>query len=369
VASEQRTLRVSIGPQPVLVVLVGLAGAILVFGLLTSAHRQFGWVLACAVVAAVIEPLVALLQRRLPRVLAILLAVLLVGAIVGGLVYGVLSDLDNQYARITSDAPRAAAELEQSERFGQLARDFRLQDRVVEVLAEVEKPTSGLGNEAASAAGTYFLCGVLTCFFLAWGPRAGQAALRQVADPARRRMLDAIADDAFTKGRTWVIVAIGRAVIVGGVTFLLCRSEDVPGPVVLAVVAAACTPIPGFGVLLGALPALLLEAGLGDGTGVTRMLVVFTLLQLMDLAFVRRVVTPRTLTVGPAVLVIAVIVGFEIYGLGGAVYGAALGVFLVAALDAAAKRDVTLADAVPELLDDEAEAAESPPAASRPAGA
>jgi predicted PurR-regulated permease PerM len=366
VASEQRTLRVSIGPQPVLVVLVGLAGAIVVFGLLTSAHRQFGWVVACAVVAAIIEPLVAVLHRRLPRVLAIVLAVLLVGVVVGGLVYGVLSDLDNQYARITTEAPRAAAQLEESERFGQLARDFRLTERVDEVLAEVEKPTSGLGNEAASAAGTYFLCGILTCFFLAWGPRAGQAALRQISDLHRRFIVDTIAEDGFSKGRSWVVFAILRAMVVGGVTFALCRYQDVPGPVVLAVVAAACTPIPGFGVLLGALPALLLEAGLGNGTGFAQLLVVFALLQLLDLAFVRRVVTPRTLTVGPAVLVIAVIVGFEVYGLGGAVYGAALGVFLVALLDAAAKRDVNLAEVVvPELVEDgDAEAAVPPTAAS-----
>ena len=44
----------------------------------------------------------------------------------------------------------------------------------------------------------------------------------------------------------------------------------------------------------------------------------------------------------------------------GAVYGAALGVFLVALLDAAAKRDVTIVEVVPELVEGEEEATTGP---------
>jgi predicted PurR-regulated permease PerM len=66
--------------------------------------------------------------------------------------------------------------------------------------------------------------------------------------------------------------------------------------------------------------------------------------------FARRVVVPRSLSVGPAGIVIAVIVGFEVYGIGGSIYGAILAIFGIALLDAAGSRPAVLdpvdADAV-----------------------
>ena len=47
-------------------------------------------------------------------------------------------------------------------------------------------------------------------------------------------------------------------------------------------------------------------------------------------------ISPRSLVVGPAAIVIALVLGFEIYGVGGAFYGGALAILGVAYLDAAA---------------------------------
>jgi predicted PurR-regulated permease PerM len=58
-------------------------------------------------------------------------------------------------------------------------------------------------------------------------------------------------------------------------------------------------------------------------------------------------VVPRSLAVGPAAIVIAVILGFEVYGVGGAIYAAALAIFGIALLDAAGRPDEAAADVVP----------------------
>jgi predicted PurR-regulated permease PerM len=350
-ADAKRTLPLSIGAQPVLVVLVGVFGALAAFAIVTAAHRQVGWALASLVMAALLEPLVQVLDRRLPRALAILVGLLTVAVVVGGVVYGVLSDVGNQLDRVREAAPEAARELQESERFGEAATEFRLEERVQEVMDRLQDPTSGVGNEAASAAGTYFLCGILTAFFLAWGPRYARAALAQIEDPGRRWMARTVARDAYRRGQGYVFAAVCRGLVAGGIAAALCQAEGVPGPIVLGVTVAAFTAVPGFGILLGALPALLLEAGLGTTAGALRMLAAFVVLQVIDLLVLRRLVVPRTVVVGSAVLVIAVVVGFEVYGFGGAVYGAALAVWAVALLDAAARRDVTLADAMPELSD------------------
>ena len=105
--------------------------------------------------------------------------------------------------------------------------------------------------------------------------------------------------------------------------------------IVLGVAVAGLSVVPGFGILVGVLFGLLLEAGLGTADGALRLAVGFVLLQVADILFTRRLVVPRSLSVGPAVIVIAVIVGFEVYGIGGALYAAILAIFGIAMLDAA----------------------------------
>ena len=66
-------------------------------------------------------------------------------------------------------------------------------------------------------------------------------------------------------------------------------------------------------------------------------------MQVIDGLVLRWVVAPRSLSVGPAAILIALVVGFEVYGVGGAYYGAALAVLGVALLDAAGEPGPTRA--------------------------
>jgi predicted PurR-regulated permease PerM len=258
-----------------------------------------------------------------------------VGAASVSVATGVLADVDNQFERLKVEAPRAALELESSPRFGDLARDFRLQERVGELIARIQDPTSGLATEVPSRTSTYLIGAVLTAFFLSWGPRVGRAGLAQLTDEVRRRRVQQLVDAAFSRSQRYLLATIARASVAGVATWALCRMEDVPGPVVMAVTVAALGVVPGFGIVAGGVPVLLLEAGLGEGAGALRLALAFLLLQGIDEVVVRRLVVPRSLVVGPALILIALVVGFEVYGVGGAFYGAALVTFAVAALDAA----------------------------------
>jgi predicted PurR-regulated permease PerM len=179
------------------------------------------------------------------------------------------------------------------------------------------------------------VCAILTIFFLSWGPRMGAAALRQIQTPERQRLVGRLTRRAFTQGRGYVLWSIGLALAVGVVAGGLCRLENVPAPMALAVLVAAGSVIPGVGVIVGALPAVLLEAGLGSPMEGARLFLAFLVVQALHHLVLRRVVAPRTLRPGPAVIVIALVLGYEVYGAGGAFYGAALMVFLIAALEAA----------------------------------
>ncbi|MGH9041212.1 MAG: AI-2E family transporter [Acidimicrobiia bacterium] len=342
-AQPGRTLWVTVGPETMAVVLGAAATAAVAFGVANSARRTLGWVVACAVVASLVAPLVSALGRRLPRGVAVAVALLLVGAAGASVAGGLLADLGNQYDRLERVAPQAAAELERSDRTGPLARDFRLEARVRELLDRLSDPTSGLGSEVPSRASTFLLCGILTAFFIYWGPRVTRAAVKQVPDPEVQASLRTVVGTGFSRAQSYALAGVGRAVVAGLVAGALCRLEGVPAAVVMAVAVGALSIIPGFGILIGSLPALLLEAGLGSGSGALRLAVAFLALQVLDAFVLRRLVAPRSLTVGPAAILIALVVGFEVYGVGGAFYGAALAVFGVALLDAAGEHPAQVA--------------------------
>jgi predicted PurR-regulated permease PerM len=325
----------AVGPAAVAVVLAGIAAGTIAFGIVTAARRTIGWAVACVVVAAVIEPVVARLDRHMPRVLATVITFLGIAVGVGLVVFGVFRDLDTQIERLKEAVPEAAAELEAGDGLlSEAARDLNLSQRAEDFVAGLDEPSSGVAVGVASSAGTYFVCAILTVFFLSWGPRLGAAALRQIPEPERQRRVGRLTRSAFSRGRGYILSVIGLAVATGVVAWGLCEWENVPAPIALAVAVAAGSVIPGIGVLVGALPAVLLETGLGSPWQGFRLLVAFAILQAVHHVVLRRYVARRTVRPGPAIIVITLVLGFEIYGAGGAFYGAALMVFVVAGLDA-----------------------------------
>ena len=64
--------------------------------------------------------------------------------------------------------------------------------------------------------------------------------------------------------------------------------------------------------------------------------VVVLVLQVAQVQVLKRVIQPRSLYIGPAVMAIVGLIGFDLYGLGGLLFGAAIGVFLIALGDASA---------------------------------
>lgn len=331
-------MRLALGPAAVAMLIGGVAVGWFLFGAAASARRPLGWAVACAVVAAVLSPVVERISERVPRLVAVLGVFLLVAAAAGSLVFGTLQDLDDEVTRLKETAPEAAAELAASGGvLGDVAADVDLEQRVTDFIEEIDRPSSGVAQEAASSAGAWFVGIVLTAFLLSWGPRLAAAGVRQIDDEGRRRRVGTAMRVTVGRGRRYLLGTLTLAILAGIVGWAVCDLEGVPAPLALGVAVAAGSVVPGVGVIVGALPAILLEAGLGTTSGAIRLAVAFVVLQAAHVVALHRVVVPRSLTVGPAVIVIALVLGFDVYGVGGAYYGAALAVFGVAALDAAAR--------------------------------
>jgi predicted PurR-regulated permease PerM len=326
----------------------GVALGWFAFGAAASARRPLGWAVACAVVAAILAPVVTRLAERMPRPLAVIVVFQLVGVAAGSLTFGTLRDLDDQVSRLKETAPEAAAELASSGGLlGDLAADIDLETRTRTLIDELERPSSGVAAGVASSAGAWFVCVVLTAFLLSWGPRLGAAGLRQIGDEERRADVSRAVHNAVGIGRRYLLGVLTLSIVAGIAAWAMCDLEGVPAPLALGVAVAASSVIPGVGVVVGAVPAVLLEVGLGTNVGGIRLALGFVVLQAVHELVLRRVVSARSLTVGPAAIVIALVLGFDAYGVGGAYYGAALAVFGVAALDAVGRAQVERAAATP----------------------
>jgi predicted PurR-regulated permease PerM len=86
--------------------------------------------------------------------------------------------------------------------------------------------------------------------------------------------------------------------------------------------------VPYVGVVFGAGPALLL-AGVDGASAAITMAAVVLALQLGHM-FAGRSLCKRTVYVGPAAVLIAVVLGYTAYGIGGALFGLVLAVVLSA---------------------------------------
>ncbi len=111
--------------------------------------------------------------------------------------------------------------------------------------------------------------------------------------------------------------------------------------------------MPYLGIVLGSIPALLLTAGFRSFAAAGVLLAVFVAMQIGQIVVQRRL-RGRVMYVGPALITVVFLLGYDVYGIGGALFGTAIGVFVMALAGAigtddpeadAREADVTVAQA------------------------
>ena len=309
---------VRIGPSSVLAIVGAVVAAIVIRNVFVAAHRTIGWAFAAALLAMLLAPLVDRLDRRLPRLLALVVTVLGFALAAGVLWAGARHEILTEGERIQVEAPRVAADLEAEYRWAEQAD---LTSRVDDLLAAFEPPSAGA--QASQVAGTAFahvVPTILTLFLIIYGPRLVEGGLAQLPERRRveaRRLLAATVADV----RVQVAYAAVEGVVVGVAIGALAKVFGLPAPLMLGLIAGLLSVVPVMGIVIGALPATLLALGLES---VSAALVVFGVALAMDLTVVL-VVRPRFRArvgeVGPTLTVLVALVAFDLYGIGGAIYG------------------------------------------------
>jgi predicted PurR-regulated permease PerM len=305
--------------------------------ILLASQRVIGWILAAATVAALLYPLVSGLSRRIPRGLAVAIVALGTVASISLVTYSAVHDLVRETHKLQEAAPRRIAELERSERFGRIAKDFELRDRVQRLVDSApERLRGGTPSEALRSAATrgvaFLATGVLSLFFLLHGPRVLSAAARQIHDPDQRARVERVAFAAYTRAFGYVRRSILMSAVAGLLAFAIARAADVPGPAPLAVWAAMWDVVPLLGAVVGTLPIVVLAAAVDPAKGLL-LACLFTGYQVFEGVVLQRRVERRTLRVGPFLTVAGGFAGLELYGLGGALLVLLVVILAVAVAD------------------------------------
>ena len=346
----------------VIVLVLGLVlGVVVVRNVFTAASQVIGWAVAASVVALLLSPVVQRMDRLMPRPLAIVLTFVLVIALGGALTWLYTSSVLDQVAQLQESAPAAAERIERrDDRIGEIANDVGLADQVTELTARLDERTGSGGDVLRSAAMSlppYFVSMILTIFLLIFGPRMIDGGLGQLSAERRARWRPALIDAA-RRTQIYAWASVAQAAVSGALIWAVGTWLGVPAIGLVALFGAVAALVPYVGIGVGWLPVLLLGLGTASTVEVLLAAAVAVAAQVAEWLWWRRLVDPRSLHVGPAVPVVVGILGFGVYGIGGAVYGVALAVLALAISDrfAAAGPDADLPTPVDDPDDDPARA-------------
>lgn len=332
---EHRVVRLSWGAA---IAVVGtIIGIVIVTRIFVAAHRPLSWALAAVVAAVLLDPVVDRLTHHLRRAPAVALTFIGVAVLTVGTAYLVFDDVESAIDRLETVAPEAAAEIEaRDDGLGELARDGRLGERVDSFVAVLEERATGGEEVLRTTAGsgpTYLVGGILTIFLLTYGPRIAAGALEQDRDDERRNRVAAITAPAIKQARRAVVLTTGVALLQGLIATAVSQSLELPAPAAIGFAVAVLAVLPHVGLVVGAIPLLLLTIAFRSGVEALAIGVVVLFVQGLDSLYVRPWIARRAVHVGLFVPWVVALMGYALYGVGGAAYGVLIAVFGLAVLD------------------------------------
>lgn len=334
-ASTWTARRVRLSGSSVALVLLVLVAVVVVAGLVSAASQPLGWIAAAVVTALVLAPVVEVQARWIPRGLAILSTVLVGVAVVASIGVGALLEVQDQLAQLEEALPAAAAEIEERQGedsvAGRLGLASLVQDLVDEMSDRVAPdPTI---DDAVGTVPAYFVSAVLVVFFLVWGGAMLDGARRQIADPERRERVSTTVSLAAAWTQRYVVTVLVMAALIAAVGTGLAWWAGTSIPLVLGVVLGVASIVPYVGVLAGGLPMLVLVAAL-ESAGTTALVAAgLVAIQAAATVALRTVVEGRSFRAGPAVIVVAALIGSDVYGIGGALVAVIAGLMAMATIE------------------------------------
>jgi predicted PurR-regulated permease PerM len=130
-----------------------------------------------------------------------------------------------------------------------------------------------------------------------------------------------------------VLLMLAEGLLVGLIVTGIAYVLDVPAPAALGLAAGVLAMLPHVGIVLGNLPLILLLLALRSDLAAIVAAAGVIACQLLDSYVVRRRISLYSVHVGLLVPWVVVLVGYAVYGVGGAAFALVFAVFGLAVLD------------------------------------
>ena len=315
-------------PAYFLICVLGVLAVLVTARTVVDALHPFGHVLLVASVAAVLTfalaPLINRLEAYMPRRAAA--AVVFFGtllAIVGiaGLLIWQLASEGERFAKQFGELSDAL-QGKRTFTIGPYAIPSNLQERVTEIVTTQGPAIAGHTADFAAAVITslvdLILVLVVTFYLLLDERRLKVITLRTLEPsrrPAARRVFREVARVFGAYIRAQILVALSLGATVAAVLLAL----GVPYAVFLGLFAALAELIPMIGPIVGAVPALIVAGTLG-GTTIIWVAVAFVIIQQIESNILVPRLTAHAVGLHPIGSILALVLGFEIGGVIGALF-------------------------------------------------
>ncbi len=359
-----------------LIVLAWLAIAVIVVWLISHVTKALLILVLAAVIAFAVTPLVKLLSRYMKRVFAIAISYLIGFTVVFGLLTFIALSAANEISNFVShlgDYTRALQDLLPT--YERLLQPFGVSH--AQVLAAERQAVASLQGLAANAAKDVFgvvqtvlgtvvdgvLVLILSIYLTASGPRFTQWMHDQLPGTQQKRT-NQMRHIVNTVVGGYVRGTLTLSVLIGVLVFIGMELIGVRYALLLGILAFFMEFVPILGVMVsGAVCVLVGLFGGGAGPDLIRaglVLIWFIVVHIIEGDVVGPRIMGKAVGIHPAVAILALVAGSELFGLWGALFGAPIAGLLQATVMAAFKEYKT-ANAPPQVVARELESVEPEP--------
>lgn len=324
-----------------------IVGLVIVFVLLLYVFRAIlPSLLIATVLAYILKPVADLLERRvrMPRLLAVLLVFLALVALVGTIPATLFPYLADQVRRVNVDLQLLTEDVMAYLSEPRVVLGFTLNPR--DLMGDMQGPLQDLVGSFATqtltilrgiATGVVWTIATLViAFYLVKDGDRLRSFLDRIAPPGHAEELRRLRDEisrvwsSFFRGQVTLALVIGMAVWISMV------AVGMPSAGLMGLIAGCLEVIPNFGPVLATIPAALVALIRGSNFlplsnfwFAVVVVVIYTLIQQVENAYVVPRIMGRRLQLHPAVVFVAVLGGGLVFG--------AVGFFLAAPIIATAR--------------------------------
>ncbi len=288
-------------------------------------------VMTSVVIASAIEPGTKwLIRRKFPRTLSVLLIYVAVVSVLGVLFYGLVPPILNDTASFIDKVPQYI-ESNSSAVIGQfLPADVSLDGlsehfSLTEIINSSTATLRGYAEGGAGLVGRVFggilalvIVIVLSFYFAAQEDGVGEF-LRVIVPDKHEEYVVSLWKRSQAKIGLWMQGQFLLGILVGVLTYLGLTILGVEHALLLGLLAGVFELVPLFGIVLSAIPAVLVGFG-QEGITLTLLIIgLYTIIHQFESHLIYPLVVNKVIGVSPALVIIALLVGAELAGFIGAI--------------------------------------------------